>query len=258
MNAHTYYAFSDELQKLASPATWAAGHAARLGRGIENVGVETAKLVRDSAHPKHIGRGLREGFEAMGNMTKGRKESMQNLLSGERGVLNTMADAVRSPEGIARSKAKAKEIGSHYRADYHTGTGVMDKLRRRGIMSGAAKYEGPSKIRKARNMARRALPGEAAVNVAQIAGGSYRGLKETEDPTTGRKIGLGERIGRAGMGATTGIVGMRSGFVAGMAGSAAGEAIGGRVGRAGDAVAGKLRGKHQTPTGAAPHPTGAG
>jgi hypothetical protein len=49
------------------------------------------------------------------------------------------------------------------------------------------------------------MPGERALNVGMgTAGGAYEGL-QTEDPETGRKRGVGERLARGAMGAGTGV-----------------------------------------------------
>jgi hypothetical protein len=279
MNTHMYMAFSRELVELQKEANFikqtaqkgvdfVAHHAAQLGRGAEKATVESAKIMRDSVDPRYMKKGLSEGLEAMGNMHPEKLRSMEKLQAGGRGMLNKKLDFFRSAEGIEASKQKARAIGNAYKSDYHTGTGAMDWARRKGIMSGAAKYEGDSVIRKGLNTVRRALPGEAAVQVGMGGQQAYHNMKTTEDPTTGRQIGLGERMGRAGVGFTSGIVGMRAGtggtgLAAGMITGMAGESLGGMAGRGVDKAFGAAKAAknrlqpHQTHTGAAPAPTGA-
>lgn len=127
-----------------------------------------------------------------------------------------------------------------------SGTGVVDRLRAGGWLSNTPKYVGAekgslaairrgrggaefSKLEKAKNMAMRAMPGQKALHVLPAGAGAVSTLRQKEDPETGRKIGLGERVGGAAMGAATGLVaGTASGT--GVAGSMVGSAIGERVG----------------------------
>jgi len=197
---------------------------------------------------------------------------MKQLQGGDRGVAGQIADVFRNKGGILAADQRQRAIGKAYKADYHKGTGLVDKLRRHGVLSGAAKYEGPSKVRKGLNVVRRALPGEVSVNVGLGGHAAYQGLKTDRDPATGRPIGMGERVGRAGLGFTTGIVGMRGGITTGIGSAVLGDQIGKHVGRGFDRATGAVRGRpfgvkaneaqqmapYQTATGAAPAPTGVG
>jgi hypothetical protein len=249
MNELIYAAFFEEMTKSAGIGSWAAGHAGTIAK-------DTVDILRDSVDPRRLKQGLSEGLHAMSNMSSHKVRAMEHNLSGNRGLINSKLDFIRSAKGVDASKERARTIASHYRADYHTATpSRIERARQLGLLSGAAKYEGPSKIRKGLNMARRALPGEAAVNVVQTADSSRRALMEKEDET-GRHIGLGERLGKAGVGATTSIVGMRGGFTSGLASGIAGKAIGARGGRLVDSAASHLH-RHPAPvTGASPAPTG--
>lgn len=264
MNLDTFHAFSDELQKTAfTPGM--ARRAARLGSKLEGAAVETGKILRDSAHPAYLGEGLKRGVRAMGNAPDSRKgkELLKELKHRQsspdfdpRGALNRLADRFRSPEAAKKSlhAAQKAERVHKYVPDFHTGTGVTDWMRRQGLLSNTAKYEGPSKLRKARNMAARALPGELAVAAPLTAHGAKSDMKATEDPSTHKKPGLGERVGRTGLGLTTGIVGMRGGLVSGGVSAMLGHTLGARSGRALDTAARKIKG---TVSGASPQPTGA-
>jgi hypothetical protein len=97
------------------------------------------------------------------------------------------------------------------------------------------------------------LPGAKPVHLGLAGAGATAELLDTED-SSGRKKGLGERLGRAGLGATTGLIsagysgggglpGMAGGFAGELAGEALGREAGGRLGRGADVALAKLRGK---------------
>ena len=264
MNLQIFHAFSDELQKTASLGSSMASKAVQFGGAVERPIVETAKIMRDSAHPGHLREGLKKGLRAMSNAPGSRKgkelaEKLRHRESAHfdpRNVFNQAADFVRSPEAAARSRTMARdaEQAHKYTADFHTDPSISGWARRQGLLSNAPKYEGSSSWRKARNTAARALPGETAVVAPLLGNEVYTGMQAKKDPLSGKVPGVGERVGRTALGLTTGIVGMRGGLVTGTTSALLGHEIGARTGRALDTAGRKIK---STVTGAAPHPTGA-
>lgn len=199
-----------------------AGAARAVARGAESVGkkvlragAETGGILRDSLDPRRMGKGLREGGLAMSNVSPDKKKALQSAI---------------------------QKRGPGYTADFHTSNTVGARLRRAGILGNVPLYSGPSRTKKVLNSAARALPGEAGTAVPLAAADAYGTLQERQDPETGRRKGVAERGLRAGMGLTTGIIGMRAGFVPGMVSAGVGDFVGGRVGRAVDRAAGAALG----------------
>jgi len=212
MTPELMHAFSTEAIKLgALPYGSIARGAARIGGKLERSATETAKLLRDASHPKYVAKGLREGLGSMTNVSAANRKALQ--------------------EGI---EAAAKK-GRTYRADFYTDPSWKGWARRHGLLANVAKYEGTDSLLKAKNVIGRSMPGQMA-NAPLFAAGAYGAGKEKVDPRTGRKRGVGERLGRAGLGLSTGIVGMRAGFVPAVIGEMTGEVAGGAAGRGADVL----------------------
>lgn len=198
--------FSEFSKQAALPASLARG-AEALGGKVLQVARTAGRDVYHSVNPAKLPGALREGLGTMMNTAAKKQKTIASRIS-------------KSPG---------------YVADFQHGRGAMHGLRRAGILSNTPKYVGPSKVRKGLNMAERALPGELGVTVPLMAQGAYGAFNQKVDPVTGQKAGLGERLGRAGLGMTTGIVGMRSGkLMPAMLSSMAGDFVGKHVGRAAD------------------------
>ena len=180
--------------------------------------LEQASAPFRALHP--TGKYLKEGWQSLSNLHPNQVQALREQLVGKAG------------KGMA--------------ADFHQGKGVMDQLRRGGWLSNTAKYTGPDKWKKAKNVAWRMMPGQKTMFVAPAAMEAVGTLRQDVDPETGRKIGLGERVGGAAMGMGTGLVssglfaragtpmgfgGSMGNMLGGMVGSSAGSAIGSRLGR---------------------------
>ena len=231
-------AFIDEMQKLAAPpmlggpvasklTSSAAAMAAPAWRRFGEAFLGQAAAPLAALHP--TGKYLKQGWEALGNLHPAQVKAMEEQL--------------KTP-GMA--------------ADFHGGTGALDKLRQGGWLSNTAKYTGPDTWTKAKNVAWRAMPGQKSMMVLPSAGAAYGEMKQTTDPETGRPVGLAERAGGAAMGLGTGLVsmgmpwghggaGMAGGITGAMVGTGVGAGIGRRVGRAVDTGVARLRGQAQPP-----------
>ncbi len=201
MNLETFQAFSKE----ASLATQFTRAGERLGRGVVSTVAETGGILRHSMDPTKLKQGLREGMHGMSNQAARKREALAETI---------------------------KSKGSDYVADFHHGNGIGSQLRRSGWLSNTPKYTGQSTSKKVTNTIARALPGEKAVVTPLLAHSAYSMANEKNDPATGRPVGTAERGLRAGLGLTTGIVGMRTGRALPAIGSAlVGDYVGKRVGR---------------------------
>jgi hypothetical protein len=152
------------------------------------------------------------------------------LTKGMQAMTNT-SEAARN--ALKLDMAAKAEQGHKYIADFHSGTGILDKMRQSGWLSNTPKYLGDSKLETAKNTLMRALPGQRSMTLLPAGYEAVQTLRHGEDPTTGRKIGLGERIGGAAMGVGTAITTqglVPSHGIGGMAGSMIGGHIGSRIG----------------------------
>jgi hypothetical protein len=230
-----WHFFMDELHETEKVAVTVGGIASGAAEAAKNFGTHFAGGAADPLKALHpTGKYLKKGWDALSNAGPKAREAMQGAI------------------------ARGARSGHDYRADFHNGKGVLNKLRSGGWLSNTPKYMGDlksskgtelvrhgvkggySKVEKAKNMALRALPGGKALHVAPALHGAYSELKQKEDPQTGRKIGLGERAGGAAMSLGTGLVGAGSseaktwaGTAGSMVGGATGASLGGYVGRKG-------------------------
>lgn len=224
MTPEVYRSFCKE----ASKGSFIRGAAKRVAQGVESVGGglintvgEGAAIARDSISPFHMREGLRKGWRA-GSAT------------GDRGreILRTRM------EGGNRARRKLVYVDDFTRGQ----GGIASVLRRHGILRNAPKYIGDSKVLRARNMLARATPGMQGTNLGMSAVTSGSALLESQDANTGRQIGWGERIGKAGLGMTGSVVGLRGGFLSSVIGETAAYSAGGAIGRGIDNATGFIRG----------------
>lgn len=205
-----FHSFAKEAGAGTRAVAWMGRNSARVGKGAVDVTEDTAKILRDSSHPKYLLHGLRSAFESMAPSSASKREELA--------------------ERILKGNKRLRELGVGGKYIHHDGPGVLGVARRWGVLRNAPKYVGDSRRRKATNMLARALPGEIGTIVPLTAVGAVSDFHDT-DGGNGRRRGLGERLGRAGLGATTGLVGMRGGLISGTVSNLAGTALGGALGR---------------------------
>lgn len=189
-----------------------------IGGKVIDTGTDTGLILRDSVSPFHLRSGMSRGLNEMRN-------------TGPR------ARAARV--NAARKRLEKGDAGD-YVNDFSQGTGLAAWARRQGLLSNTTKYVGTDKFKKLKNTAQRALPGQMAVQAPLIAAGSGSALAQKQD-AQGNPIGWGERIGRAGLGLTSSVVGMRGGMVSGMVSGIAGDLGGQYLGRGVDKAIGAAR-----------------
>lgn len=84
--------------------------------------------------------------------------------------------------------------------------------------------------------------GEKVLMGGGLAVGGYADATTKKDPGTGRHVGVGERLGRAGAGLATGLATTRAGLLGSVAAGVGGGAVGARIGRAVDRGVARVRG----------------
>jgi hypothetical protein len=199
------------------------GFLAHEGRQFLPSAMEAASAPLKALHPS--GKYLKKGWEHLSNVSPHARKAMRGAIE---------AGASKGHRFIDTSK----------------GPGVLDRLRAGGWLSNVPKYVGEagrrtgglpadlgggySRVEHAKNLAMRALPGRKTLHVLPAGMGAMHTLRQKEDPETGRKIGLGERMGGAAMGAATGLVAgtaTGTGIAGGMVGSHIGERLGATIGK---------------------------
>jgi hypothetical protein len=97
----------------------------------------------------------------------------------------------------ANHELKATGQAGHYVGGTAAGfgpnaKGILGKARSSGWLSNYAKYEGPDKLLKAKNMLARALPGQRGLLAATTLPTAYSSMKKVDEK--GRARGVGERV----------------------------------------------------------------
>lgn len=224
-----YYYFSEEMQKEALTVGHISEAARVVGEGAKAFGhglVGQLKAVPGLVQPG----AWKRGWQALANVSPEKKKELAEFVS------------------------RQAEKGRHFRPDFHTAEGVIPALRRGGWLANVPKYEGakqlgmfgagePSKLQRAKNVVMRALPGQKALTVGMSIPEAVGSLRPQEDPETGRKKGLGERVGGAAGSIGTGLIatGLPQGQgLSGAAGGMVGGMLASSVGAAGGRTAGRL------------------
>jgi len=197
-------------------------HVAEFGKEF----LQQALAPIQALHP--TGKYIRKAYSSLSNVSPRAKKEMATWMGKETG---------RAAENVI---------------DFEKGKGAVNAMRRGGWLSGYARYEGDKVLPYVKNRLLRMAPGQRAFAVIPSAVGAYHDLKEKEDPSTGRKKGIAERLTSAGVGFGSGIISSRmpstqsKNLIAPIAGQMAGQVVGSRVGseigrRSGKAIDDALR-----------------
>lgn len=218
-----------DIQRLAGAAGKAIRSSGAMGQGlmdeVKHFGpafLEHASAPLKALHP--TGKYIRQGWGELSNLSDASRKAMR--------------EAIES----------GSQQGHRYVDTTAQGTGLLDRARASGWLYNTPQYVGPetrrragatgeeaySYVRATQNRLARALPGKKTMFVLPAAADAAYTAAHDEDPNTGRRLGMGERIGRIGLGTGANLVGVgmtgTKGFAGQLAGGLVGETLGAHAG----------------------------
>ena len=165
-------AFNRELEKIAF-----------VGQTVDLLG-EQARLARDILNPATTVDTLKNVYESSSNRSR----------EAVRERFNEMRDA---NAGLRAAGQEGRYVSNSAAGFGPNARGILGKARSSGWLSNFAKYEGPDKFLKARNMLARALPGQRSLLAAATLPQAYSSMKKVDEQ--GHVRGAAERaLGTAG------------------------------------------------------------